>query len=536
MELHFAWHFDADDDIERALMYDKVEEAAKLGQGVEAANRVLESWVLRSHGRIVSDEGCTGSAQLAAEYLEEIPDILRQVEEVTGSRMFVGVGAEPSEAVIARKVAEKRGGDPAIVLYTPDLSEEAKQADEMSDDDADAFEVGDGGGGGDDDTGLAKAEDNQQEGGEATQVAQGKLSPNAAAPSPPPSPGISAGSPSAPQGQPQQGGQPPGGGEPSEEDILGAIGQTLEQFKAQVPFFEEQVKKANPQAYQAVMGMVQGLIALAQQVAGGDAEGTPPAGAAGGGMQKDEEDFVVALEKAMPAKSPADLAVLYRAVHPKSREKIYEALKAQAMAKNPVAKVAKRHMAAIASMRKADKVESDPTRPPLAPEVLRKLYDGVDVEKGEASPTGAHYKEFVAGFEHEAMEHPHLNAEQAALTAKQHLAEDPQYYSKLGLLEESGVIGEDSEPLNKVVLPVGSVGVGAHGRSMKVQEPVTGKETWHQMASGRKLSGDGHALSTIVGECPSADTPESRAAKAGLVGTPTTAQEKPPQTAQLPGK
>jgi hypothetical protein len=472
MELHFAWHFDADDDIERALMYDKVEQAGRIGQNVEAANRVLESWVLRSHGRIVTDEGTTGSAQMAAEYLEELPDILRQVEELTEARMFVGVGSEPSEAVIARKVAEKRGGDPAIVLYTPDLSEEAKQADEMSDDEADAFEVGDGGGGGDDDTGLAKAEDNQQEGGEATQVAQGKLSPSAAAPSPPPSPGISAGSPSAPQGQPQQGGPPAAGGQPSEEDVMGAVGQALEQFKAQVPFFEQQVKKANPQAYAAVMGMVQGLIALAQTLAGGDGESTPPAGAAGGGMQKAE----------------------------------------------------------------ASKVELDPSKPPLAPEMLRKLYDGVDVEKGEASPTGAHYKEFVAGFEHEAKEHPHLNAEQAALTAKQHLAEDPQYYSKLGLLEESGVIGEGSEPLNKVVLPVGSVGVGAHGRSMKVTEPVTGKTSWHQMATGRKLSGDGHALSTKVSECPSADTPESRASKAGLVGTPTTAEEKPPQTAQLPGK
>jgi len=158
MELHFSWHFDADDDIERALMYDKVESAGRIGQSVEAANRVLESWVLRSHGRVVSDDGTTGSAQMAAEYLEELPDILRQVEEVTGSRMFVGVGVEPSEAAIARKVAEKRGGDPAIVLYTPDLSEEARQADEMSDGEADEFEVGDGGGGGDDDTGLAKAE------------------------------------------------------------------------------------------------------------------------------------------------------------------------------------------------------------------------------------------------------------------------------------------------------------------------------------------------------------------------------------------
>lgn len=478
MQLIFAWHIDVDDDIERALMYDKSEEAARLSQGLERGTRILESWVLRSHGRMLGDDGCAGSAQLEAEYLEELPDILRQVEEATGARMFVGVGAEPSEAIVAKKVARDRGGDPAVTLYTPDLSEEARQIDEMSDDEADAFEVGDGGGGGDDDTGLAKAEDNQQEGGEATQIARGQMSPSAAAPSPPPSPGISAGSPSAPQGPPQQGAQP----QPEDEDVMGAIGQALEAFKAQVPFFEQQVKQANPQAYQAVMGMVQGLIALAQQVAGGDGEGTPPAEAQQGGQ--------------------------------------------------PVAKS------------ETSKVEFDPARPIPPEAVLRKLYAGDDVEKGEVSPTDAHYREFKAGFEHEAMEHPHLDAQQAALTAKQHLAEDPQYYSKLGLLEESGVIGEGSAPLNKVVLPVGSRGVGPKGNSVKVAEPVTGEEKWHQMGAGIRGSGDSagggdgakHAISTLVSACGGADTPEARASKAGLVGAPTTAESKPPQTAQLPGK
>jgi hypothetical protein len=279
---------------------------------------------------------------------------------------------------------------------------------------------------------------------------------------------------------------------------------------------------------------VQGLIALAQQVAGGSGEDTPPAGAAGGGMQKSEG------ASRLCGRWVGDKSCTKPSDHAGEHDSEYRACKG--CGRPPGKGNCKRldgweceHSEPM-SKSETSKVEVEPSATPIPESMLRKLYDGADVEKGEVSPTGAHYREFVAGFEHEAKEHPHLNAEQAALTAKQHLAEDPQYYSKLGLLEESGVIGEGSEPLNKVVLPVGSQGVGAHGRSIKVQEPVTGKETWHQMASGRKLSGDGHALSTIVGECPSADTPESRAAKAGLVGTPTTAQEKPPQTAQLPGK
>jgi ribosomal protein L37AE/L43A len=451
MELIFAWHVDADDDIERALMYDKAEEAARISQGVEAGNRILESWVLRSHGRMLDEAGVTGSAQLSAEYLEELPDIVRQVEEATKARMHVGVGSEPSEAIIARRIAEERGGDPAIVLYTPDLSEEARRLDEMSDDEASELD----GGSPDDDgvvgggpagagapaaaSGMAKAE-NQREPGEATQVAQGQLSPTAAQPSPPPSASISASPPSpggqpAPQGQPQQGGQ-----EPSEEEVLQAVGQVLTQFKSQLPFFEQQVKQANPQAYQAVMGMVQGMVAMAQRMASGSTEGTPPAGAAGGEMQKAERT----------------------------------------------------------------KVEMEPD-------------EGSQNDGGVCPKCGSpHVKMGVIG------EPVYVCGE-----CGKKWAVEPDSLTKAGL---------PATGRHNVVLPPGSRGVGAKARSVKVVEPVTGKATWHQVSVGQKLSGDGHSLSPRVSECPSADSPEKRAADAGLQGVPAATEEKPPQTAQIPGK
>lgn len=560
MELVFCWHIDADGDIERALMYDKAEQAARISQGVDAGHRILESWVLRSHGRMLDEQGVMGSAQLSAEYLEELSDIVRQVEEATSARMHVGVGAEPSEAVIARKIAEDRGGDPAIVLYTPDLSDEARKLDDMDDDEADALD-----GESPDDDGvvggaeagapaaasgaLGKAEGGQREPGEATQVAQGALSPTAAAPSPPPSPSISAGSPSAPQGQPPAQGATPGqGAEPSEEEVLQAVGQVLTQFKAQMPFFEQQVKQANPQAYQAVMGMVQGMVAMAQRLAGGSGEATPPAGAAGGGQPVKKSEGASRL----CGRWVGDKSCTKFSDHPGEHDPEYRACKGcgQPPGKGNCKRIDgwecehSEPKTREITKSEATKVELEPNRalPPM--EELRKLYDSTMV-KGEASPSGAHFKEFVRGFEHEAMEHPHLDANQAALTAKQHLAEDPQYYSKLGLLEETGVIGEESSPMAKaampasrhhVVLPPGSVGVGGRSRSVKVVEPVTGKTSWHQVSTGQKLSGDGHSLSTRVAECPSADSPEKRASDAGLVGAPTTAQDKPPQTAQLPGK
>jgi hypothetical protein len=276
----------------------------------------------------------------------------------------------------------------------------------------------------------------------------------------------------APQGQPQ--------GEPSEEDVLQAVGQTLEQFKAQLPVFE-QMKQSNPQAYQAVMGMVEGMVAMAQRLAGGSSEASPPAGAKGGGPYQEGPGLGPKLGKAENTKV---------------------------------------------------EVEPHEALPPM--EVLRKLYDtvsGNSMAMAEWRPTNQGFHEFIQGFRHEKREHPHLDAHQTALTTYQHLAEDPQYYSKLGILEQSGVLGkEEVATRHPVVLPPGSHGVGARARSVKVVEPVTGKATWHQVSVGQKLSGDNHPLSPRVGECPSADSPEKRAADAGLVGAPTTA--KPGQSAK----
>lgn len=552
MELTFCWHIDADGDVERALLYGKGEEAARISQRVEAGNRIIESWVLRSHGRILDQAGVIGSAQLSAEYLEELPDIVRQVEEATKARMMVGVGKETAEAVVARRIAEERGGDPAIVLYTPDLSEEARQLDEMSDEEAealdgqpdmvggaDAMAPGEGGG-----AALGKAEDNQREGGEATQIKRGQVSPTAAAPSAPPSPSFSLNP--AGDGQKQPPPQSPQGAqsEPTEDDVLQAVGQTLQEFKQQLPFFEQQVKTANPQAYKAVMEMVQGMIAMAQQLAGGSDQAEPPPGA-GQQMQKSEVERREKEERAKDTRTthcslcgnPVDVAE-DRSPKPHARMN------------NRTGKRAPCHGTTVVTLSKGEgtKVELDPNRPTPPAEELRKLYDVVssgNMAMAEATATDQGFREFVTGFHHERREHPHLDDNEAALTAVQHLREDPQYYSKLKGLEESGVIGEGSRPLDKaatpashhhVVLPPGSVGVGGRARSVKVVEPVSGKASWHQVSTGQKLSGDGHSLSTRVAECPSADTPEKRAADAGLVGAPTTAQEEPPQTAKPAGK
>lgn len=603
MELVFTWHIDADADIDRALMYDKAEEAARISQGVEAGNRILESWVLRSHGRMLDEQGVSGSAQLSAEYLEELPDIVRQVEEATQARMHVGVGAESSEAVIARRIAEERGGDPAIILYTPDLSEEARKLDEMSESEASALdgEAPDDGvvGGGEAGVpgasvgGLGKAEQGQKQPGEATQVAQGQLSPTAAMPSPPPSASISASAPSPGQ-PPAQQGQP--GGEPSEDEVLQAVGQTLEQFKAQLPAFE-QMKQSNPQAYQAVMAMVEGMVAMAQRLAGGSEEATPPSGAKGESMQKaedepdpapqqpsrhhvgrdlgygewdDKDDDEDDLEKADPIPrekldpkswhiqhahdSGAQSYVTHRGSYSATPSQ-YTQFPTEDVATQHLRQVAARHARPVEAYRavqgvgdvfkgevdprtgESSKVEQEPHEAMPSVEELRKIYDTLSGAPTMAFaeddyfslPPHDPFLQFLAGFQHETKTQPHLDTNNAAQVAWQHLQEDPQYYAKLAP-PSIAKAAPSATGRHLVVLPPGSRGVGAKARSVKVVEPVTGKATWHQVSVGQKLSGDGHPLSPRVAECPSADTPEKRAQDAGLVGVPSAS--KPGQTAQ----
>jgi hypothetical protein len=270
MELHIAYASTADKDVERATMHDDAEGARRLTRDIERGTRVIESWVLRSGGEMVTQNGTRGSFKVPAEHLDELLDIIRQYEEATQSKFACGVGGETAEAAIALKVAEKRGGDPAVVLYTPDVAQEAHDFDQDDDsfltDEAedDVLE--------DMDEPVAKAQFNDPaEAGEATKVAQGALSPTAALPSAP-SP-LTPGSPPAQdpaaqgQGQPPQQGQ---AGPQSPQELKQAIAGVLQDVKQQLPNIE-QLKQTAPDAYQAILGMVEAMLALAQSKFGGDA-------------------------------------------------------------------------------------------------------------------------------------------------------------------------------------------------------------------------------------------------------------------------
>jgi hypothetical protein len=565
MMLTCAYYNDADKDVERALQHDLAEEAARKSQAIEAANMVIESWVLRNGGRILNEDGTKGSFEIPAEYLEDLPDIVKQVEEACGSRFHVGIGSEPSEAISALKVAEKRG---KTTLYTPDIAEEAEE--ESSED---PLEMSD----------MSKNQFNDPgQKGEATRVAEGSLSPMHAAPSAPESAASFAG------GRPQDGEQPQPGAAQNEDQVINAIGAVLQDMKAQIPFFEQQVKPSNPQAYQAVMGLVEAMIELAKQVTGGGADQEHPEGQ---GQPPPQEGQPEVDKGAEPTKKHEgdgkgrrtlnsngfEKGTCYRCskqlhhdptknayvaddgwavsggsmgfretaeygFHPQCvPQSWYDAAKGYA----PDFRASPADLAAFApvdvgsktsmvrpSQEGADPMDTVDVTPPGLMRAHSKSektegcancgssngYDRTHIrcldcrkpyrksEKTELEPPQRLAKptkkeevdpaRLETGSAEESEEHS-LPPGGKKLTgkdiARDHLKEDPKYYAK----------GETGEKAHQYP-------VGTHkGGRVKVVEPSSGQTSWHSARAGQKLSGDGHAISARLGECPTAPTPQN---------------------------
>jgi hypothetical protein len=278
MDLTLAWHSNVDRDIEAATLRNQPEMVRRLNFGLDKGTMLMESWLLRSGGSVIQSGGVDGQASVPADHLDELLDVLRQYQEATESSVAVGVGAESAEALTALRVARHRGGNPSVVLYTPEVAQEADrdqdgELDPILPAETDALEgehqpdapVPSGT--------MQKAQfGNQPSPGEATKIQQGAVSASHAQPSapspvsPPPAPA----SPSDSSPPPQAGGQPPQG-----DQLLQAVGQVLMDVKKQLPTLEE-LKQHNPQAYDSIVAMTQAVIALAQKLTGGAAPGGAP--------------------------------------------------------------------------------------------------------------------------------------------------------------------------------------------------------------------------------------------------------------------
>lgn len=268
MILFLSWGSDAQTQMHTATVGNEPETARRLSQSIEQANRIIESWLLSKGGKLIGYEGGSGTAEIDAEHIGELEDLSEQYSKaINEGRVWMGVGTELKEAMVAAEAAYERGGEGQIVLYTPDVAQELNEqsAEEVDDD---LF-------GPSSDDVLVKF-DQQAPPGEATAVERGT------APAPSPMSPLSQGAsqlPSVPSVPSQDDGQPqPTPGQPqNQQQLKQAIVEVLKGIRSQVGFFE-QVKESNPSAYEAVMGLVEAMLALAKQVMGPQAPTAQQAG------------------------------------------------------------------------------------------------------------------------------------------------------------------------------------------------------------------------------------------------------------------
>ena len=278
MFLFLSWRSTANIEVDRATRSNEPEMARRASNGIDTGNMLLQSWVLRAGGEMVVTAGTEGQAKVPAERLDELPDVLEQYEQATDSRVSVGVGFEPHEAAIALDVAEARGGKPAVVLYNEDVAREAHELEESGEESTDLgpldpedealLEDGAPEADGGTEPTLHKAEGDAKP-GEASKIAAGSKDPQAAMPSAP-SPMSPASAPSAPQGQPPAGGgaAPAPGQAQDPEQLRQAIVAVLQDVKKNMPAIQ-QLQQTDAAAFQAVTGLVQAFVAVAQQAFGG---------------------------------------------------------------------------------------------------------------------------------------------------------------------------------------------------------------------------------------------------------------------------
>lgn len=243
---------------------------------IDAANRIVQSWVEQSDGESVSCEGSRLRFLVRASALIDLPKIKEQYGQTVSSAIVAGVGTKLNEADLALKIAKHRGGD-SMVLWTPDLSDELKQIEEGNKPKEDLSALAKGAADGDGITESQTAEAPAAPSKPAPEHSQTE-SAHATMDSDPPPPEETASADNLESGfhqeasQAQQPQQAPQG---DSSQLRTQVVQVLQSLKAQMPILE-QVKTSAPDTYKAVMDLTQSVIMMARAM-NGDPPNSPGA-------------------------------------------------------------------------------------------------------------------------------------------------------------------------------------------------------------------------------------------------------------------
>lgn len=274
----------------KARLEDNVEELRRVSQAIERGNKVFESYALASGGSVIESGGDELLIEVQAAALKDLESVRNQYSTATNATISVGIGKKPSEASKALLVAKLRGRNRSV-FYDDDVEKEFQEAAQEPEDEKNKIVK----------EYLSKAEGTAKPSQAQTDViasntlsvpgapqtqetVQGAVN-QGALPAP--------GQPLTPdqlnaQAQPQLMEQPPSIPESKQafkdhadkheakqraeklkssdtyKSLKEKVAQALEKVKEQLPNIAT-LRDSAPDAYEAVLGIVQGLIALGRQ-------------------------------------------------------------------------------------------------------------------------------------------------------------------------------------------------------------------------------------------------------------------------------
>jgi GNAT superfamily N-acetyltransferase len=282
----------------RALLNDDVAGVRKISASIEAGEDLWVNWAITAGGEKESAGGDEGCVKIPSDKVAEVEQIRQQYQDLVGASCSVGIGLKISEASKALMVAKLRGKD-RIILWHPSMESELQAAQQKPQTEADKLsehyltdpvanptlsKANEKGGG---DALHDVGKNRGAHAGFAGHKRQGAASASVPHPtseaqavtdvidqakkeSPPPEETHAA--------QDFEASLHDAAGQQEKSDTNTAvkddqgldqlkkkITQTLAQVKAQMPVML-QIKQSSPDAYQTIMNLVQGVIALGKEV------------------------------------------------------------------------------------------------------------------------------------------------------------------------------------------------------------------------------------------------------------------------------
>jgi len=116
MDVYVCWDGDKiGRRVGRAVLRDDVGEVRQVDQAINAGNELWRSLALSVGGSVIEIGGDEGRIVIDASHLGKIPGIAENYSETVGATVSVGVGKKLSESAMALVIAKLRGGDQIVI-------------------------------------------------------------------------------------------------------------------------------------------------------------------------------------------------------------------------------------------------------------------------------------------------------------------------------------------------------------------------------------------------------------------------------------